>query len=407
MARMSISILTTQSEEGLLFERVKSAATQARLAFNSVCDEYENLLKAVEGWAVLPEIVIFDIPKGKDVFSSLEDLGEAFPEGEVDLILTGVPNDIMTYRKLKRSGISEIFPENPSAEDLRIAIEEISTREIRATEIDPRRAVYVWAACGGAGATTIATGFARHLSKSGQRTLLIDMDIYSAPVSYSLSAKEGARETYGLVEALMTPQRVDSIFLERSIQKVDKNLYYLSSRKKPGDDGFDPAAVSVLISRAQRNFDVVVVDTPWRPQPEVDWGKVNGTSFIVATPGATGYLGFSSIAGEISSTPSKAPAYGVINKAGEFKSNDFTPKMFSEAFDGDIYSIPYDPTAAGKLFFGQKALSDVRGRVHKPYGRILRLLPTRASGGISPGREDLGSLSRIFGETTVGKGIFR
>lgn len=391
MARMSISVLTYQGEDSVLVERSAQIAKKSKLGMNTITGSYAEILETVGSWAVLPEIVLFDLPEGLDVFEALNDLSEQFPEGEVELILTGVANDIMTYRKLKSMGVAEVFPDDPDTEELALAIEDIATRELRATDIDPRRVVYVWSASGGAGGTTVALAFAKHLSRQGQRTLYLDMDIFAAPASYMFAAKEGAQETYGLIEALMMPSRIDSVFLERAIQKVDKNLFYLSGRKKLGDAGFDPIAMSILVSRAQKNFDVVVVDTPWRPLPEVDWGKVNGTSFIVASPTATSYLGFSTIAKELESTPSKAPVHGIVNKAGEFKSSSFTPKMFDEATAGDVYPLAYDPAATGKLFFAQKTLLDVGGKLQKPLAKILALLPSPAS---ESGRKNKGMFGR-------------
>lgn len=379
MARSSITVLSSSGEGSRLFEVVREAASKSRLGYSELSGSYDNLLETVADWAVLPEIVLFDLPEEKDVFEALEDLSERFPEGPVELILTGVRNDITTYRKLKQMGVSEVFPEDPNQSDIEKAIHEIATRELRLTEIDPRRVVYVWSSSGGAGGTTIALAFSKHMAKTGHRTLFLDMDIHSAPASYMFSAKEGARETYGLIEGLMNPKRIDAVFLERAIQKVEKNLFYLSARKKVGDKDFDPAAMSVLVSRAQKNFDMVIVDTPWRPVPEVDWGKVNGTSFIVASPTPTSYLGFSAIAKELASTPSQAIAYGIINKSGEFRSNDFTPKMFGDAIDGDVFVMPYDPQATGKLFFAQKTLVDIGGKIAKPLRRITDSLPNKSN----------------------------
>lgn len=376
MSRMSMWAITTKAKDSEFVGTLAAIAKKTKMPFSSVCDDYSNLIEKVSQWSVLPEIVVFDVPDDIDVFKALNELSAAVPEGNVNLVLTGVPNDILIYRQLKAFGVSEIFSDDISEEDLEKVIADIATRELRETEIDPRRAVYVWSASGGSGGTSVSLAMSKQFAKEGKRTLHIDLDILTAPASYLFSAKEGAIETYGLIEALMTPNRIDSVFLERSIQRVDKNLFYLSGRKKLNDDGFDTAAVSMLIARAQRNFDMIVIDTPWRNQPETDWGKVNGTSYIVANPTATSFIGFSMISKEISATPSQTPTFLILNKKGEFKSNDFSDKAFAEGFDGEILPLQYDPAACGKMFFAQKTLIDLGGKIAKQVKIIMKTLPT-------------------------------
>jgi Mrp family chromosome partitioning ATPase len=379
MSRMSVAALTTLPDEAGYLEKMDEAAKFNQLAFTGTRGTYQEILDVVASWVILPEVIIFDVPEDKDAFDALSDLAERVPKGSGDVVLTGVPNDIKTYRKMKSMGVSEIFPSEQGEDELKSVLEEIANRELRSTEIDPRRAVYVWSASGGAGGTSVALAFAKYLSKEGRRTLFIDLDLYSAPASYMYAGKEGARETYGLVESLITPGRIDAVFLERAIQKVDKNLFYLSSRKKSSDTDFDATALSTLVSRAQNNFDVVVVDTPWRGEPVTDWGKVNGVSFVVAAPTATSYLGFTTIVKELASTSSKSPIFGIINKSGEFKSNDFTRKMFAEAIDNEVFELPYDPAATGKMFFAQRTMAEVGGRIARPLNRIMKNLPDKVA----------------------------
>jgi hypothetical protein len=264
-------------------------------------------------------------------------------------------------------------------EELRPSLEFIATKELRNTGIDPRRVVYVWSAAGGAGGTTFALAFASHFAREGRRTLIIDMDIYAAPVSFMFNAVNGAQETSGLLDILANPSRVDALFLERAIQKARENLYYLSSRRRANDQELNPQALATIIARAQQNFDMVVVDVPWRAQPEPDWVRVNGPSYIVAAPNPQGLLGFSTIAKELQGSATKAPVMGIINKQGEFKSNDIGLKVFSDGFAGKVLTFPYDPAETGRLFFDQKSLDQMRGRAKKPIKTILATLPSRAA----------------------------
>lgn len=377
MARISLVVLTQKPEGNDLISCFQGAAEQNHVGFDAVQGKpWEEILEVASQWALLPEVIVLDVPAGMAPMDALEQLGEVLPAGEGDVIMTGVPNDIQIYRDLKASNIEEVFPDAPSSEEADAILERIVMREVRATGIDVRRATYVWSCGGGVGGTTFALAFARHFAKQGRRTLLIDMDTFIAPSCFMFAAKKNAPETTGLVDALSNPSRIDSTYLQRIIQQADKNLYYLAARRRPSDPPAMSSALPELISRAQKSFDMVVIDVPWRANPETEWMLVNGTSYLVAAPTAPSLLAFATVAKELSSAPTKAQAIGILNKAGEFKSNDVALKVFKEALsDREVLSFPYDPGAAGRLFFEQKTLLDLGGRVTKPLKAILATLP--------------------------------
>lgn len=406
MSRLTVALMTSKDAGDEYVQGVEKLCKELGFSFMLNSGSFPEVLEKVSQWTILPEVLIMERPDDMDAQEVIRALGDVAPEGEAESIFTNVPNDIKVYRELKTMGIAEIFAEQPSIDDLRPSLEAIATKELRSVGIDPRRVVYVWSACGGAGGTTFALAFAHHFAKEGRRTLVIDMDIFAGPISFLLNANNGAQETTGLMDGLVNPDRVDALFLERAIQKAGDNLYYLSSRRRNIDREPSSDALPMIVARAQQNFDMIVVDTPWRSNPEPDWVRVNGPSYIIAPPTPQGLLGFATINKELQGSATKAPVTGIVNKQGEFRSNDITQKVFAEDFPGKVLSFPYDPNETGRLFFEQKTIDQMRGKARKPIQAILATLPARAQvkrdktgsvdipGSVSGGRKPAGKKTK-------------
>jgi pilus assembly protein CpaE len=380
MSRLSVVILNLDGENSPATKSVASAAANVDMSFEDISGTYEENLKQVEEWIVLPEIVVVQAPDDMSAEDVIQDVGSRFPEGQADIILFNVPNDIEIYRKLKSHGVREIFSGVPTEHQVETTLEEISKENIRRTGIDPRKAVYVWSACGGAGGTALAISIAKKFAKEGRRTLYLDLDLYTGPAAFMFNANAGARETSGLVDALANPGRIDAIFLERAIDIADKNLFYLSARRRNSDPVALAEAIPILISRAQQNFDMVVVDVPWRGTPQPDMGQVQGYSYVVACPNPAGLLGYSVITKELLNSPGKSPIMGVLNRMGEYRSNDIQKSTFMESgTTNDVFEIPYDAASAGRMFFEQNSYADMSGKIRKSVERIFRSLPGESS----------------------------
>jgi len=380
MSRLSVVVLNLDGEDAPALTAIRDAAEAADMAFNDVTGNFDDILKAVSEWSVLPEIVVLQAPEGMEPQDAIAEVGGRFPEGEAEVILYNVPNDIRVYRDLKVSGVREIFSGVPTEEEMAETFDAITQDNLRRTGIDPRKAIYVWSACGGAGGTSLALSIARKFSKEGKRTLFVDLDMWSGPGSFMFNAENGARETNGLVDALANPGRIDALFLERIIDVADKNLFYLSARRRENDPKPNPASVPVLVARAQHNFDMVILDVPWRSDPQLDMNHVQGHSYVVAPPTPAGLLGFSVMMKDLANAPGKSPIYGVLNRVGEFKSNDIMKTTFKEAGDVDFFQIPYDAQNAGRMFFEQKTYLDLPGKTKSAVSKIFKTLPGGAEG---------------------------
>ena len=375
MSRYSAVLLNLDGENTSVSEIIHTAAEKSLISFNAISGSYQEILNSVSQWKILPEIVVLRAPVDMNPADVLQELGGRFPEGEAEVIVYGVSNDIELYRILKQMGVREVFAGIPTVEGMTETFKQITQSKIKRTGIDPRKCVYVWSACGGAGGTSVAMSIAKKFANENRRTLYIDLDLATAPGSFMFNADKGARETTGFIDALSNPGRVDALFLERVIDVAGKNLYFLSSRRKKIDAIPLAEAVPSLISRAQESFDMVVVDVPWRCNPELDMSFVQGHSYIVALPTPAGFIGFLTLAKELSNAPGKSPRIGIINKEGEFKLNDIRAESYKIVENVNFLKIPYDPAVAGRMFYEQKTLADYGGKTKKAIDVIFKTLP--------------------------------
>ena len=375
MSRLSAILLTDKPEDAPICKTFGDAAKRAVMSFEVLSCRSEEIAEHTGNWVILPELIIIDKFSDVDHRQILEIFESESPGGETEVIFSGVPNDITIYRKLKKEGISEIFDDDPDPEDVFGAFYDVISRLGGRSEIEARRAIYVWSAAGGAGGSSIAQSISNHYARSGLRTLHIDMDLSIAPASIKFGMEKEAPETPGLIEALSNPSRIDSLFLQRSVQSVDRNLFYLSCRKKEEDTDLKPEALSILIARAQKGFDMVVIDTPWRSTPEPDWHQVLGISYIVSNPSPNGLLGFFIVTKNLHAIDQSAEIYGVLSKKGEFGRRDIDIGRFQDEFSNDIIPVPFDPDSASKLFYNRGTFATVGGKLTKAFDRIVATLP--------------------------------
>jgi pilus assembly protein CpaE len=108
--------------------------------------------------------------------------------------------------------------------------------------------------------SAVAANLAWHLAnKENRRVALVDLDMYYGTCALMLDVPAGG----GLREALENPQRVDELFLERSMLRSGDKLHVLASEENlevkltP-----DPESLTPLLTLLRKQFHYVVVDAP-------------------------------------------------------------------------------------------------------------------------------------------------
>jgi polysaccharide biosynthesis transport protein len=172
----------------------------------------------------------------------------AFPQKRPVLRkLHGATRDSGAFRQ-----ISEVAPFSATAEALRyIKV---------AIDLHPTggKVIGIVSALPGEGKTTVATGFAAFVAKSGARTLLIDADLRNPSMTRAL----GYVNAPGLVNMVADESNFDDLVITDSKFKFD--FLPSSTRMKPSNssDILNSPAMKDMLRAAKSNYDYVLVDLP-------------------------------------------------------------------------------------------------------------------------------------------------
>jgi MinD-like ATPase involved in chromosome partitioning or flagellar assembly len=184
-----------------------------------------------------------------------------------DVIVLGEQTDIDTYRALRKAGALEYFTFPVSAEDI-LAVERVAHVQPVSNVIEMPQApvlnpaIAVLGSNGGVGASLLAQNLAFYASSTkgpNKRTALLDADIQFGSQAIDLDRDE----TAGLFEALKAPDRIDTTFLNATMDHLNDRFSLYSHQVRIGQDvqSFE-AGLSGLMSPLRTEFDALVVDLP-------------------------------------------------------------------------------------------------------------------------------------------------
>jgi polysaccharide biosynthesis transport protein len=171
----------------------------------------------------------------------------AFPQKKPVLRKLQATRDSSAFRQ-----ISEVAPFSATAEALRyIKV---------AIDLHPTggKVIGIVSALPGEGKTTVATGFAAFVAKSGARTLVIDADLRNPSMSRAL----GYVNAPGLVNMVADKSDFHDLVITDSKFKFD--FLPSSTRMKPSNssDILNSPAMKDMLKAAKSNYDYVLVDLP-------------------------------------------------------------------------------------------------------------------------------------------------
>lgn len=210
-----------------------------------------------------PEYLFVDLA---DSESPLEEMGKlsGVCDPGTQVVALGSVNDISLFRDMLSSGIADYLLKPVTPDRLKQAYEAAHVKpqaDAAAGAVSVQADVIVTIGSrGGVGASMIATNLAWLLAHEiDKKTALIDLDPYYGNAPMALNMEPGR----GLSEALEAPERIDSVFIERTMLKEHDNLMVLGAEESMQNEvALDSASVETLLEKMRENFAVVVVDTP-------------------------------------------------------------------------------------------------------------------------------------------------
>jgi pilus assembly protein CpaE len=326
---------------------VQAAGEDRRLAKAHLKIQMGGITAAVEAYSNSPTpnvIVIESESTGEDVIAGLDALSEVCDAGS-RVIVIGALNDVVLYRELVRRGVSDYLIAPVGTIDVVRTICGLFS----APDAKPvGRVIAVVGAKGGVGASTIAHNvgwaIARDLSLD---TVVADLDLAfgTAGLDYNQDPPQG------IADAVFSPDRVDTNFIDRLLSKCTDHLSLLAAPATLDRVyDFSTDAFDSIFDSLRATMPCIVLDIPhqW-----VGWTRraliAADDILVVATPDLANLRNAKNLLDLLKSQrPNDHRPQYCLNQVGVPKRPEITPGDFAKALDDQPAAvIPFEPQVFG------------------------------------------------------------
>jgi pilus assembly protein CpaE len=326
---------------------ISGIAADRRLARAEISVESGGLDTAIARFAAQasPNLLILDsLMQGQQMLHTLDRLAQVIEEG-TKVVIIGAVNDIALFRELMARGVSEYIVPPLQPIDL---IRTICGLYVNPDKPFAGRVISVIGARGGIGASTISHNLAWSIAErleTGATLLDLDLSFGTAALDFNQDPQQS------IADALMAPDRVDDVFLERVTTKQTQRLQMLTAPATlEREFELDPQSYEMVIERVRRTSPYVVLDLPhaW-----TSWVKhtmlAADDAIIVAGPDLASLRNTKNIMDLLKSMrPYDSPPTVVLSMVGVPKRPEIPFKDFAEALGAEpVASIPFDPQLFG------------------------------------------------------------
>lgn len=289
-------------------------------------------------------LILEDVSDAGVVFRHLAALAEVCDPG-TKVVVVGRENDVAFYRDLMRQGVNEYLVGPLSVIQV---IEAVSALYIDPSAPPIGRVFAFAAARGGAGSSTIAHNVGWCISEELEEdATIVDFDLPFGTASLDFNQDS----LQGIAEALLSPERLDDVMLERLLLKCTDHLSLFTA---PGtldrELDLDPAGCERVVEVVRQSVPRVILDLPhmWAP-----WSRhllcTADEIVITATPDLASLRNAKNIIDLARAVrPNDVPPRLVLNQIGVAKRPEIPSKDFAEALGIEpVLVLTFDPQLFG------------------------------------------------------------
>jgi pilus assembly protein CpaE len=328
---------------------VQSAGEDRRLGKAHLKIQMGGVGAAIEAYrsAPTPNVIVLEADARTDILGGLDQLATVCDPG-TRVVVVGRVNDVTLYRELVRRGVSDYVIAPVGALDIvRSICNLFSAPEAKSVG----RIIAVVGAKGGVGASTVAHNVAFAIARDlAMDSVVADLDLAfgTAGLDYNQDPPQG------IADAVFSPDRVDTAFLDRLLSKCTDHLSLLAAPAtldKVYDFGAD--AFDSIFDTLRTTMPCIVLDIPhqwsgWTKRALISADDI----LIVAAPDLANLRNTKNIFDLLkASRPNDRPPLYCLNQVGVPKRPEINVAEFAKAIESQpIASIPFDP-----LMFGSAA----------------------------------------------------
>ncbi len=359
---------------------VQAAAEDRRMIKAHARVQMGGVAAAIEAYRSSPTpnvIMVETETRGDDILDSLDQLSHVC-DAATRVIVIGHVNDVTVYRELMRRGVSEylIAPVKP------LDIVRAVSLLFGAPNAKPvGRIVAVVGAKGGVGASTIAHNIAWAMA----RDLALDAVITDLDLAFGTASLDYNQDPpQGIAEAVSSPERVDTAFIDRLLSKCSDHLSLLAAPATI-DRVYDFSAESFdpVIDVLRSSVPCVVLDVPhiwsaWTKRILVGADNI----LIVAAPELASLRNAKNLIDTLkASRPNDRRPLYCLNQVGVPKRPEIKAPDFASALEDEpIAIIPFEPQLFGTAANNGQMIAEVAAshRTAETFRQLAQVLTGRA-----------------------------
>jgi pilus assembly protein CpaE len=358
---------------------VQSAGEDRRLAKAHLKIQMGGMAAAIEAYrsAPTPNVIILEAGANGDILGGLDQLAAVCDAG-TRVIVIGRVNDVALYRELVRRGVSDyLIAPIVTIDVVRSVCNLFSAPEAKAVG----RIVAVVGAKGGVGASTIAHNVAWAIARDLQLDSVVadlDLPFGTAGLDYNQDPPQG------IADAVFSPERIDSGFLDRLLSKCSSHLSLLAAPATLervydfGTDAFDTALDVLRTSVPCIVLDVPHIWTGWSKRVLVSADDI----LIVAAPDLANFRNAKNLIDLLrAARPNDRRPYYCLNQIGVPKRPELKPADFAKALEAEPAAvIAFEPQLFGTAANNGQMIAEMAAshRTTETFRQLAQLLTGRA-----------------------------
>jgi pilus assembly protein CpaE len=354
---------------------VQAAGEDRRLGKAHLKIQMGGMAAASEAYraASTPNVVVLEFEQqAETILRGLDSLAEVCDPG-TRVIVIGRHNDVTLYRELVRRGVSDYLIAPVNTLDIVRAICGLYS----APDAKPvGRILAVIGAKGGVGASTIAHNIAWSIARDlNLDSVVTDLDLAfgTAGLDYNQDPPQG------IADAVFSPERIDTNFVDRLLSKCSENLSLLAAPATLdrvydfGAEAFDSIFDSLRATVPSIVLDVPHQWTGWTQRTLLAADDI----LIVAAPDLANLRNAKNFMDYLKTARinDHRPFY-ILNQVGVPKRPEIKPADFAKALDDEPAAIiPFEPQIFGTAANNGQMIAEVAGN-HKVAETFRQLAQT-------------------------------
>jgi len=359
---------------------IQAAGEDRRLAKAHLRIQMGGLTAAIEAYqsSPTPNVIILESEnRGEEILGGLDQLADYCDAG-TRVIVIGRMNDVMLYRELVRRGVSDYLISPVGVLQIVRAVCGLFS----APDAKPvGRVVAVVGAKGGVGASTVAHNIAFSIASD----LMLDSVVTDLDLAFGTAGLDFNQDPpQGIAEAVFSPDRIDTAFVDRLLAKCADHLNLLAAPAtldRVYDFGAD--AFESIFDSLRATVPCIVLDVPhqwtgWTKQTLVGADDV----LIVAAPDLANVRNTKNIYDFLKAArPNDHHPRYCLNQVGIPKRPEIKAVDFAKALDEEAVAIiPFEPQLFGSAANNGQMIAEISSghRTAEIFRQLAQILTGRS-----------------------------